>query len=389
MAGLGSASLQILPHCARMPGMVLAAGADIRPDATAAFEKKYGGKGFTSIKAMCESDAVDAVWIATPNVHHAEHAVIAAECGKHVICEKPMAITMPETDRMIEAADRNKVRLVQGHSKIYGAGIQVMRDVVASGRLGKVIQINTWNSNDWLQRPRLPSEVDTSVGGGICFRQGPHQVDIVRFIGGGMVRSVRAITGRADRNFATEGHYTAFLDFDNGAAATLAFNAYGFFDITELTWGIGEGGKVVAEADMYRKKKRLTGAVDMDYKYENPRTDERQGIKERRSQAFFGLTVVACEHGMIRQSPQGLYLYTADGREELPCPPDAGRSAELLELQQAIAENRPAFPDGRWGKATLEVCIGMLESSRQGRDVVMQHQVPSADIKSAKEAAVG
>lgn len=389
VAGLGSASLQILPHIAGMPGMTLAAAADIRPEAVGAFERKYGGKGFAGVEDMCRSDAIDAVWIATPNVFHADHTVIAAQNGKHVICEKPMAVTLAESDRMIEAADRSGVRLVQGHSKIYGAAIQVMRDVVQSGRLGRIIQINSWNSNDWLQRPRLASEVDTDLGGGICFRQGPHQVDIVRFIAGGMVKSVRAVTGRADPSFKTEGHYTTFLEFEDGVAATLAFNGYGHFDICELTWGIGEGGKRRSEEDMYRPRKRLKGPVEQDYKYENPRTDESRAIRKREEQSFFGLTVVACERGMIRQCPKGLYIYTDEGREVLPCPPDAGRSAELAELQQSIAENRPAFPDGRWGKATLEVCLAMLESSRAGREIVMRHQIASADIKSGKEAYGG
>jgi phthalate 4,5-cis-dihydrodiol dehydrogenase len=389
MAGLGSASLQILPHVARMPGMRLAAAADIRPDAVSAFERKYEGMGFATVEAMCASSEIDAVWIATPNVFHAEHTVIAARNGKHVIVEKPMAVSLAEADRMIAAADKNRVRLVQGHSKIYGPPIQKIREVVESGRLGRLIQINTWNSNDWLQRPRLSSEVDTDIGGGICFRQGPHQIDIVRFIGGGRVKSVRAVTGRADRNFDTEGHYTAFLEFEDGTPATVAFNAYGFFDICELTWGIGEGGKRRTEEDMHKVKPRLTGPVDQDYKYDNPRTDGQRAIRERKSQSFFGLTIVACERGTIRQSPDGLFVYTANGKQEIPCPPDSGRSAELAELRQAIVENRPAFPDGRWGKATLEVCLAMLQSSREHREIALHHQVPSADIKSAKEVTGG
>ena len=247
-----------------------------------------------------------------------------------------------------------------------------------SGRLGRVIQINSWNSNDWLQRPRLASEVDTRIGGGVCFRQGPHQVDIVRYIGGGMVRSVRAIAGRADPSFATEGDYTAFLEFENGAAATLAFNGYGYFDCAELTWGIGEGGKRIDEA---RKPAatRLAGPVDADFKYANPRTTEERAARERADQSFFGLTIVACERGAIRQSPQGLFIYSQAGREEIPCAPDAGRSAELHELYQSVIEDRPAFPDGRWGKATLEVCLAMLQSSNERREITLAHQAACGD----------
>lgn len=386
VAGLGAASRQILPHVGRLPQMELTAGADTRPEAVEQFTKKYGRKGYSSVEAMCDSGEVDAVWIATPNVHHAEHTVAAAERGVHVIVEKPMAVSMEETDRMIEAADRNRVKLVQGHSKIYGPAIKKIREIVLSGHLGKVIQINSWNSNDWLQRPRLASEVDTSIGGGIVFRQGPHQIDIVRYIGGGMVKSVRGITGRNDKHFDTEGDYTAFLEFDNGAAATVAFNGYGFFDISELTWGIGEGGKRMAEEETGKHQTRLKGAVDQEYKYANPRTTEERATRERSTQSFFGLTIVACEHGMIRQSPQGVFIYSDKGREEVPCGIDEGRSAELRELQAAIAENRPPFPDGRWGKATLEVCLAMLQSSKQRREIALKHQIPSVAMKEKQEA---
>ena len=161
----------------------------------------------------------------------------------------------------------------------------------------------------------IVSIVRGKIGGGVCLRQGPHQVDIVRFLGGGRVKSVRAITGRADPSFSTEGDYTAFLEFEDGAAATLVFNGYGFFDAAELTWGIGEGGKRLVEAEAYAGKARLKGAVDQDFKYANPRTSEERAGRERSGQSFFGITIVACERGAIRQSPQGLFVYSEAGRE--------------------------------------------------------------------------
>jgi phthalate 4,5-cis-dihydrodiol dehydrogenase len=378
IAGLGAASRQILPHAAKSPAVELAAAADIREQAREEFAAKYGRKAYPSVQALCESREIDAVWIATPNVFHAEHTVTAAQCGKHIIVEKPTAVTLAEAAQMIAAADRHGVKLVQGHSKIYGPAIKRMREIVASGRLGPPIQINSWNSNDWLQRPRLASEIDTKIGGGVCLRQGPHQVDIVRYLGGGRVRSVRAMTGRADPSFSTEGDYTALLEFENGAAATLVFNGYGYFDAAELTWGIGEGGKRLVEADAYAGKARLKGAVDQNFKYANPRTTEERAGRERSGQSFFGLTIVACERGAIRQSPQGLFVYSEAGREEIACPPDAGRAAELTELSEAVAGDRPVFPDGRWGMASLEVCLAMLQSSNERREVVLSHQVSCA-----------
>ena len=282
--------------------------------------------------------------------------------------------------RMIRACEDAGVHYLQGHSKIYQAPMKAIRKVIRSGKLGRVVQIHAANFNDWLQRPRLAPEVDTIKGGGIVYRQGPHIVDIVRFIGGGMVDNVRGISGRADRHFDTEGHFSALLEFDNGATATITFNGYGYFDVTELTWGIGESGRVQTGARSFPRadKPRIKGPADPARKRAVAHDrDSAGGVKDEQHQPFFGLTVVFCEKGVIRQSPDGLYIYTQKGREEVPLPSGHGRGQELLELVDAIGQKRPAFPDGHWGKATLEVCLAIMASGRDGKVRRLKHQVPA------------
>lgn len=377
IAGLGVASTQVLPAFTPDAPFALAAGADIRAEARAAFQDRYGRPAVDSVEALCRRGDVDAVWIATPNTLHAAHVIAAVKAGKHVVCEKPMAVTLKECDRMIRAAAANGVHLLQGHSKIYQAPIRQIRDIVKSGRLGRVVQIMSYNSNDWLQRPRLAPELDTAQGGGLVYRQGPHMIDIVRFIGGGLVKTVRGITGRADPHFDTEGHFSALLEFEDGAAATVTFNGYGYFDVSELTWDLGESGYRQAGGRSFPGKPRITGPTDPDTKSANAEaragTGDRGG--EKRRQPFFGLTIVNCEKGVIRQSPDGVFVYSATGVEEIPCAPIRGRGEELRELIAAIDQGRTVFPDGRWGKATLEVCLAMMASSRDGRSRRMHHQI--------------
>lgn len=186
IAGLGGAARQVLPSFKHVPGVELAAVADIRPQALEEF-RPLGVKTFNSCEEMCDGSDVDAVWIATPNHLHMEHCIRAANNGKHVICEKPMALSLEQADAMINAVERNRVKYVQGHSKIYDPPVRKMREVVASGQLGRLIQIATWNYRNWLNQPRLETEVDSLTGGGVAYRQGPHQSDVVRCIGGGMV----------------------------------------------------------------------------------------------------------------------------------------------------------------------------------------------------------
>jgi len=380
LAGVGSVSRTILPEIEQAQNVKLVAVADVRQEPLDRCKEKYGAEGYTSVEAMCEDPNVDAVWICTPNMHHAEHAIIAAEHGKHVICEKPMAVTLGQADEMVDAVERNGVRYVQGHSKIFDAPIRKMREIVSSGELGRVIQISTWEYKPWLSgQPRLPSEVDSSVGGGVLYRQGPHQIDIVRGIGGGMVKSLRALTGRWNPSFPdAEGDYTAFLEFEDGTAATMVFNGYGYFDITEMTWGIGEGGQ---QTDPDRPRRpRQTVAADTDTKYAFAATraedERRQREGSTRHQPFFGLTLVSCERGDMRQSPDGLYKYTEEGKEEVAIDGRRHGRGELGELRDALDEDRPTFPNERWGRASLEVALGILQSSRERREIPLSLQVP-------------
>lgn len=377
LAGLGAASAQILPALQNVPGIQLAAAADARKEARDHFAKAYDLPTYDNVEAMAASPGIDVVWVATPNVLHCQHTIAAANGGKHVICEKPMALSIEECDRMIAAAEAAGVQLLQGHSKIFDAPIRAIRDLVTSGRLGKVIQMDTLNFNDWLQRPRLASEVDTSMGGGLVFRQAPHQVDLVRYIAGGMAKSVRASAGRHDPHFDTEGNFAALVEFENGAAATLSFNGYGYFDGTELTWNIGESGEIRPDARVRKVPPRRIEPVEAEEKYDYLSKGAGAVYAQGDKMPFFGLTLVSCERGVIRQSGDGLLIYTAQGLEELAVPRDAGRSAEVVELRDALAAGRTVFPDGKWGRATLEVCLAILDSSRQRREITLSRQVPS------------
>ena len=95
-----------------------------------------------------------------------------------------------------------------------------------------------------------------------------------------------------------------------------------------------------------------------------------------RRNPFFGLTLVSCERGVLRQHPDGITIYGAQGRREIAVEPHRGRSSELLELHDAVTANRPPLLDARWGMATTEVCLAILQSTRERREVRLSHQVP-------------
>src|SRR5207248_10023996 len=86
----------------------------------------------------------------------------------------------------------------------------------------------------------MAQELALELGGGVVFRQGPHQIDIVRLLGGGLVRSVRAQTGQLMPERSAPGNYMAFLEFEDGVPATVIYNGYGYFDTSEFMGGYGE-----------------------------------------------------------------------------------------------------------------------------------------------------
>src|SRR6266542_3550484 len=384
MAGLGVGARQVLYSFDVVEGAKLTAAADIREDELKVYEKKFGVETFTSVEAMAKSDACDVIWVATPNNYHAEHAILAADHGKHVICEKPMATTMEAADRICEEIEKNGVTYVQGHSKIYNTFVPAMGDIISSGRIGRPIQITIATYNDWTQRPWESHTLDPKRGGGVVFRQGPHQLDMVRYLAGGVATSVRANVGAWHPQIHVHGDYSAFFEFESGVTALATFNGYGNFDTMELTWNRGEGGGVRPEDQMATPRPRSTGPMDIDEFYDLPENDldmllargHRAGSDPNLTQAnFFGFMVVSCEQGDMRQHPGGLYLYTERGREVMPV--DARPGAEVRDMVGAVNERRRSFPDHNWGRATLECCIGMIESSRRKQEMTLEYQSPS------------
>src|SRR4051812_2947433 len=387
IAGLGVASTLFLPGVEQSPHARIVAAADRRPGALAAFARKYQGRTYDSVEAMCVDPDIDVIWVATPNHLHFRHTVTAAEHGKHVICTKPMALTVAECDEMCRAAERNGVQLLCGQTYSMSPDVQAMWTVARSGELGRLIAINSWFFTDWLLKPRVAEETDEAMGGGGIYRHAPHLIDTVRLLGGGRVRSVRASVGRWMPERPCAGNFSAFLEFEDGTPATIAYNGYGYFDTSELTWGIGN--RMYSESERVQVRRALRrGEVDVEGAKENMRfgtSSERAEASVRSSDdpsvgtrahiAWFGITVASFERGDIRQSPNGVFVYGDEGRREIPV--HGGRGTGLLEMKEmyeALVEDRPIIHDGRWATATLEVGNAITESARQRCEIMLSHQ---------------
>ncbi len=376
--GLGMAGAVMVHAAQRHPGFRIVAAAEPKAGPRAAFARDFKVAVHDDIRRLCDDPAVDAVYIATPHQFHAEHASLAAMAGKHIILEKPMALTIADCDAIIAAVEKAGVHLVVGHTHAFDPAIRAMRALIASGELGRLGMIASWNYTSYLYRPRRPEELDTAKGGGILFNQMPHQIDIVRLLGGGLVKSVRAHAGGLDPARPTEGHAVAFLAFEDDAAASLVYGGYDFFDSDELHGWISERGDPKQPAHgAARRALAARSGNEAELRTANYAYGAADGA-EPRHQPHFGLTVATCARGELRGSADGVFVYGEDGRREIPLqegPRYSGRGNVLDDIAAAIRAGHKPVHDGRWGKATLEVALAIQTSAREGREVLLEHQV--------------
>jgi phthalate 4,5-cis-dihydrodiol dehydrogenase len=377
VAGLGRAFTLMLPTFLADPRVRLVAACDPREEARSRFRADFGGPTYDDLAALVADPQVEVVYIASPHQFHADHTAAAAAAGKHVLLEKPMALTLDECDRMIEACRRAKVHLVVGHCHSFDAPYLQARELVRSGAYGRVRMIHALNYTDFLYRPRRPEELQTAQGGGVVFSQAAHQVDIVRLLAGSPVERVRAATGAWDPERPTEGAYTMLMWFQDGAFASLTYSGYGHFDSDEWTGWVGEMGTRKDPAGHGAARLRLaqagTAAEEARLKNEGTYGGPLYQPPNAGGAALhqhFGPVVVSCERADLRPVPDGVWLYADQEKRHLALPqPQVPRFEVIDELVAALRLHTPPLHDGPWARATLAVCLALLRSAAEGRDV--------------------
>jgi phthalate 4,5-cis-dihydrodiol dehydrogenase len=384
VAGLGRAFTIMLPTFVADDRVELVAAADPRADARQRFSADFKAPVYETVEALCDDPNVEAIYVATPHQMHARHVELAAAKGKHILVEKPMAITLAECHAMVAAARAAGVYLIVGHSHSFNAPIRRTREIIASGAVGKIGMINAFNYTDFLYRPRRPEELVTEQGGGVIFSQAAHQIDIVRLLGGGFVRSVRAATGAWDRTRHTEGAYSTLLTFAHGAFASVTYSGYGHFDSDELVGWIGEMG-LPKDQSRYGAARKALEAIDTpadEAALKNARNYGGSGAAVQPANPpgllhqHFGFLVVSCEKADLRPLPNGVMIYDdAERRLEALTPPRIPRSDVIDEFYAALVHGQSPVHSGEWALATMEVCLAMLQSAREDRDVVLAHQI--------------
>ncbi len=160
-------------------------------------------------------------------------------------------------------------------------------------------------------------------------------------------------------------------------AASLVYSGYDHFDSDEWHFGINERGapKTLAHGAARRS---LAQAADEERARTETFAYGATGGDLPPHQPHFGITIVTCAGGDMRASADGVTVYGRDGIREIPLSRGAGmpgRREVLDDMRIAIRSGRPPIQGGRWGKATVEVALAILQSARTGQDVALEHQV--------------
>ena len=384
--GLGRAFMLMLPTLAHHPLVRLAAATDPRAEARRRFAEEFGARTYETAEALAADPDIDAVYIASPHQYHVAQVQAAARAGKHILVEKPMALTLADCRAMIDAAQAAGVHLMVGHSHSFDGPIAQARRLIDGGAYGPVRMITALNFTDFLYRPRRPEELVTAEGGGVVFSQAAHQADIVRLLGGGRVRTVRAATGAWDPARPTEGAYSAFLDFEGGAFATMTYSGYGHFDTDEFCGWVGESG-LDRDPARYGAARAALASVRSAAEEATLKEQRTYGAPASAAAAalptagvrhhhHFGQIIVSCAGADLRPTADGVHVYAdRTSRFEALPPPDVPRPEVVDELYRAAVLGEPPVHSGAWGMATLEVCLAILQSAREGREIALAHQV--------------
>lgn len=229
IVGLGGIARSHCDAIAGIEGVEVVAVADLLEEKRAEFMEKYGvPRGYDTHTELLRDDDVDAVAVVLGHQLHHRLTIDACQAGKHVLVEKPMAISLQQCDEMVAAAQANNVKLMVGFSQhFYGTSVKA-KEILDSGELGPIITAVSYMSKNWSHRSRRPQYRSRFHGGGMWLTNGVHVVDRLTWVMASQAVSVSAAIGTRAHYQAGDDSATAFVRYKNGCAGVAV--AVGFAD---------------------------------------------------------------------------------------------------------------------------------------------------------------
>jgi len=231
---------------------------------------------YTDYKEMLKREDIDAVSICTESGHHAVHALYCLNAGKHVLVEKPMALSLNDADKMIKLSREKNLKLGICHQNRFNSPIQKLRRAVEEGRFGRIINGTArilWNRNDDYYK-QAPWRGTKALDGGTLMNQCIHNIDLLQWMMGSEVERVHCERGTFLRNIEMEDFGAILIRFKNGSIGIVEGSACVYPKNLEETLSIfGEKGTVVIGGLAVNKIKTWQFADERDYDKEDENTE--------------------------------------------------------------------------------------------------------------------
>ncbi len=330
-------ALRGLPDTALLVG-----AADAVPEAAQKFGAEFGITtygGDRAVEQLLNRDDIDAVSIATPSGLHASLAIAALESGRHVLCEKPLGITLEQVDAMIAVQTRSGKALGCVYQQRLHPSAQIVKQAIADGRFGRIL-----HANSYLKWQRTQAYYDAGGwrgtwamdGGGALMNQSIHYIDLLQWLAGPLA-TLHAYTGTLNHRIETEDAAVAVVRFQSGALGTIEgmTNAIaGTYDRVEIYGTLGaaviEGGQLV---------RYYTAAEATPPTPENPRPNTN--LAEAALSAF------------------------ASAHPNLP----TGHKAVFSTFINAILDGKEPPVTGQEARKAIEIILGIYRAGREGAEV--------------------
>lgn len=223
VVGCGNVSRRHLASADKNELSELVAVCDIKPERADSAAEKYGVKAYYNIDDLFADCDFDVLHICTPHYLHAEMAIAAMNKGKHVFCEKPLAIHYDDAVRMCECAEKNNVYLGTCFQNRYNVSSVYLKELINSKKLGNIVSIKanvTWDRDEKYYSDDWHGTLDKE-GGGVIINQCIHTLDLIQWLTGDDVVSVDGSISqkRLKGKVETEDTADALIRFDNGVTA--------------------------------------------------------------------------------------------------------------------------------------------------------------------------
>jgi UDP-N-acetyl-2-amino-2-deoxyglucuronate dehydrogenase len=332
IVGCGRISRFHFDALSKVDGFEISAVCDSIPDRAHQAAAELGVTGFTSLQAMLQSDSCDVVTLCTPSGLHAQQGVLAARAGKHVVSEKPMAVSLAQADSLVSACDDAGVQLFVVKQNRLNPPIQFLKRAVDKGRFGRIYLANV--TVRW-QRPQEYYDAESWRGtwefdGGAFMNQASHYVDLIQWLMGS-VESVIAKTATQLRRIETEDSGVAVLKFRSGSL--------GVIEVNVLTYPKNYEGSITIMGERGTVKIGGTSVNKVEHWAFSDYDDDDKLV----------------EGGAANTNPSSVYGFGHVGYYE-----------NVLAALRGVAA---PGTDGRAGRKSLELILAIYEAAKRGTEV--------------------